>query len=73
MALKVESVAVQIGIMENSKFIYVVAVVLRWIGYSEYSFHKCKLNLLTAFELAFIASVKKKDTFTMELAKEFGG
>lgn len=35
-------------------------------------FHKCKLNLLTAFEFAFRVSVKKKGMSTMELAKEFG-
>ncbi len=35
-------------------------------------FHKCKLNLLKAFEIGFRISVKKKGMSTNELAKEFG-
>lgn len=34
-------------------------------------FHKCKLGLLTAFEMAFRVSVRKKGMSTCELAKEF--
>lgn len=35
-------------------------------------FHKCKLGLLRAFEMAFRLSVKKKGMSSCELAKEFG-
>lgn len=35
-------------------------------------FHKCKLGLLRAFELAFRISVRKKGMSTTELAKELG-
>ena len=35
-------------------------------------FHKLKLNLLTAFEIGFRISVKKKGMSSCELAKEFG-
>ena len=35
-------------------------------------FHRCKLNLLTVFEMAYRISVRKKGMSTCELAKEFG-
>lgn len=35
-------------------------------------FHRCKLNLLSVFELAFRISVRKKGMSSCELAKEFG-
>lgn len=35
-------------------------------------FHKCKLGLLRAFEIAYRISVKKKGMSSCELAKEFG-
>jgi transposase-like protein len=35
-------------------------------------FHKCKLGLLKAFEIAFRVSVRKKGMSSCELAKEFG-
>jgi transposase-like protein/predicted nucleic-acid-binding Zn-ribbon protein len=35
-------------------------------------FHKCKLGMLRAFEIAYRLSVKKKGMSTCELAREFG-
>ena len=35
-------------------------------------FHKCKLNLLKAFEIAFRVSVRKKGMSSCELSKEVG-
>lgn len=35
-------------------------------------FHKCKLGLLVAFEMAYRLSVKKKGMSSVELAREFG-
>ncbi|MCO5949372.1 hypothetical protein NAF19_20915 [Mucilaginibacter sp. RT5R15] len=35
-------------------------------------FHKCKLGLLKAFEMAFRVSVRKKGMSSCELSKEFG-
>jgi transposase-like protein len=46
-------------------------------GYNESAtsntlFHRCKLNLLTVFELIYRISVRKKGMSSCELAKEFG-
>lgn len=49
----------------------------RSCGYDESAtantlFHRCKVSLLTVFEMAFRISVRKKGMSTCELSKEFG-